>query len=81
MYIGDKMTLMWPIWWCISEEAQEALKKYQKRVYHYNLQTPPEPPNSHIDIKLESSEEIDRIKKLGWRYGKLPRHLRDKDNG
>jgi len=57
------MKTEWPLWWCISKDAQDLLKDYQLRVYKYELRTP-------LDADIESLEEIARIMKWPPRHQK-----------
>lgn len=62
----------WPLFWCLPPEAQEGLLKF----YQDNFGSALEIPSLSGDSQIESLEEINAIKKVGARYGRLPRHLR-----
>jgi len=67
---------MWPLFWCLSAEAQALLMKFQFDNYGFRLEIPPLPEEGYKETKLESLEEINKLKRIGARYGRLPRHLR-----
>ncbi len=70
------MRKTWPLWWCIPVEAQRDLMQYQHHNYSFMVDIPPQQNEPQIDTKLESLDGINAIKKVGLRYGRLPKHLR-----
>jgi len=59
-YLGEKMKIKWPIWWCLEPEVQVLLMKFQWDNYGYHLTIPPMPDFAGADTKLETLEEIGR---------------------
>jgi len=55
------MGIEWPIWWCLEPEAQAVLMQYEWEKYGYHLTIPPMQDHSHINTKLESSRELERL--------------------
>ena len=51
-----------PLWCLLTEESQEALKKYQKDRYGKNIKIPiPATSPVEIDVQIEDIEEIDKL--------------------
>lgn len=65
-----KMRTTWPLFWCLKPEAQALLMKYQWDNHGFRLQVPPLSDDGHIDTKIESPEEIDKLMRQKPRYFK-----------
>lgn len=53
------MKITYPLWYCITAQAGEALKRFQKERYGLNLEVPPL-PYPYVP-EIESSEELEKI--------------------
>lgn len=67
------------LWWCLKPGTQVLLMQFQWDNFGFKVEIPPCLEGiDDIETKLETLEEINRLKKVGARYGRLPKHLRDK---
>ncbi len=60
----------WPLFWCLEPEVQAALMIYQFDTYGFYLEAPQRPNGIHIDTKIESPGEIDKIMRVPSKYPK-----------